>query len=101
MDVHLVESTSETTKAIDFCPSRSLKINSNLSGKEEKKLCQLLKENLDAFSWDYKDMKGVHPLVCRHHIYIKEGFTLVRQPQRRMNPALKDIVKEEMQKLLD
>ena len=46
-------------------------------------------------------MKGVHPSVCTHHIYIKEDRKLVRQPQRRMNPALKDIVKEELQKLLD
>ena len=46
-------------------------------------------------------MKGVHPSVFTHHIYIKEDFKLVRQPQRRMNPTLKDIVKEELQKLLD
>ena len=46
-------------------------------------------------------MKGVHPSVCTHHIYIKEYCKPIRQPQRRMNPALKDIVKEELQKLLD
>ena len=63
MEVHSVESTSESTKVIDFGPSLSLKINPNLSNEEEKHLCQLLKENLDAFSWDYKDMKGVHPSV--------------------------------------
>eukprot|EP00253_Pinus_taeda_P017782 PITA_17782 len=46
-------------------------------------------------------MKGIHPSVCTHHIYIKEDCKPVRQPQRRMNPALKDIVREEVQKLLD
>ena len=46
-------------------------------------------------------MKGVHPSTCTHHICIKEGFKPVRQPQRRMNPILKDIVKEELQKLFD
>jgi len=61
----------------------------------------MLKENLEAFTWSYKEMKGVHPLVCTHHIYIKEGCKPVRQPQRRMNPTLKDILKEELQKLLD
>jgi len=61
----------------------------------------MLKEHMDAFAWSYKEMKGVHPSVCTHHIYIKEGCKLVRQPQRRMNLALKDIVKEELQKLLD
>eukprot|EP00253_Pinus_taeda_P010735 PITA_10735 len=44
-------------------------------------------------------MKGVHPSVCNHRIYIKEDCKLVRQPQRRMNLTLKDIVKEELQKL--
>ena len=46
-------------------------------------------------------MKGVHLSVCTHHIYIKEDCKPVRKPQRRMNLALKDIVKEELQKLLD
>eukprot|EP00253_Pinus_taeda_P020193 PITA_20193 len=35
------------------------------------------------------------------YIYIKEDCKPVRQPQRRMNPTLKDIIKEELQKLLD
>ena len=43
----------------------------------------------------------MHPLVCTHHIYIKEYCEPVRLPQRRMNPALKYIIKEELQKLLD
>ena len=46
-------------------------------------------------------MKGVHHSVCTHHIYIKEGCKPIHEPQRRMNPTLKDIVKEELQKLLD
>eukprot|EP00253_Pinus_taeda_P015895 PITA_15895 len=46
-------------------------------------------------------MKGVHPSVCTHHIYIREYCKPVKQPQRRMNPTLKDIVKEKLQKFLD
>ena len=46
-------------------------------------------------------MKGIHPDTCVHHIYIDDKINHVRQPQRRMNPALKDIVKEELQKLLN
>ena len=46
-------------------------------------------------------MKRVQPLVYNHHIYIKQDCKPVRQPQRRMNLALKDIFKEELQKLLD
>jgi hypothetical protein len=88
-------------KNVEFGPERALKISSSLSPSQEKELCNLLASHLDAFAWSYKEMKGVHPSVCTHHIYIKEDCKPVRQPQRRMNPALKDIVKEELQKLLD
>eukprot|EP00253_Pinus_taeda_P030624 PITA_30624 len=53
-----------------------------------------------AFAWDYTDMHGIHPDTCTHHIYMDSTIKLVRQPQRRMNPMLQDIVKEELQKLL-
>jgi hypothetical protein len=46
-------------------------------------------------------MKGIHPSICTHHIYIKEDYNTIRKPQRRMNLALKDIVKQELQKWLD
>jgi hypothetical protein len=45
-------------------------------------------------------MKGIHLDTCMHHIYTNDQIKPVRQPQRRMNLALKDIVKEELQKLL-
>jgi hypothetical protein len=46
-------------------------------------------------------MKGIHPNTCIHHIYTQGGVTHVRKPQRRMNPTLKHIVKEEIQNLLN
>eukprot|EP00253_Pinus_taeda_P029632 PITA_29632 len=46
-------------------------------------------------------MKGIDPKTCIHHIYIEENSRPIRQPQRRMNPNLKEIVKEEHQKLLN
>lgn len=45
-------------------------------------------------------MKGIHPNLCTHRIYLKDGYKLVRQPQRHMNPALKEVVKEELQKIM-
>jgi hypothetical protein len=60
-----------------------------------------VKRNIEYFSWDYKDMKGIHHSICIHKIYIKEDCKPVRQLKIRMNPAMKDIVKQELQKLLD
>ena len=44
-------------------------------------------------------MKGIHPDTCIHHIYMDSNISPVGHPQRRINPSLKDIVKEELQKL--
>ena len=46
-------------------------------------------------------MKGISPKTCTHHIYIEENCKPIRQPQRRMNPNLREIVKGELQKLLN
>ena len=46
-------------------------------------------------------MKGIDPKTCIHHIYIEENSRPIRQPQRMMNPNLREIVKEELQKLLN
>ena len=46
-------------------------------------------------------MKGIPSNLCTHHIYIKNDSQPMCQPQRRMNPNLRDIVKEEIQKLLE
>lgn len=45
-------------------------------------------------------MKGIHPNLCTHHIYLKGNCTPVRKPHRRMNLSLKEVVKEELEKLL-
>ena len=46
-------------------------------------------------------MKGISPKTCIHHIYIEENCKPIRKPQRRMNPNLREIVKEALQKLLN
>jgi len=62
---------------------------------------KLLWENKEAFAWDYTAMKGISSELCTYRIYIKEGSRPVCQSQRRMNPNLREIVKEELQKLLN
>ena len=45
-------------------------------------------------------MKGIHPKIFKNHIYIKEDDFPIRQTRRGINPRLKGIVKQELQKLL-
>ncbi len=75
--------------------------NETLDETQQEKLLKFIKEQTGAFAWEYTDMKGIHPNTCGHHTYTDNKINLVWQPQRRMNPALKDIVKEELQKLLN
>lgn len=46
-------------------------------------------------------MKGIDPKLCNHHIYIEKYSYVIRQPQRRLNSHIRDIVKQELQKNLD
>jgi hypothetical protein len=87
--------------SMEIEPGKTLNINPDLSNAETRRLMNLLTEHKEAFSWDYMDMKGVPSELCTHHIYIKEECRPICQPQRRMNPNLKEIVKEELQKLLN
>jgi hypothetical protein len=45
-------------------------------------------------------MKGIDPQLCTHHIYVEKYARPIRHPQRRLNPHLRYIVKEELQNLL-
>ncbi|RVW67230.1 Retrovirus-related Pol polyprotein from transposon opus [Vitis vinifera] len=43
---------------------------------------------------------GISPLICMHHIYMEEGAKPTRQPQRRLNPHMQEVVRAEVLKLL-
>ena len=89
------------TMPYEISPRNFLHINYGSDADQQKQLVSILKEQTRAFTWEYTDIKGIHPYTCIHHIYTQGEVTSVRQPQRRLNPTLKDIVKEEIQKLLN
>ncbi|RVW63996.1 Retrovirus-related Pol polyprotein from transposon 17.6 [Vitis vinifera] len=61
---------------------------------------QVLKRCKKAIGWQISDLKGISPLVCTHHIYMEEEAKPIRQPQRRLNPHLQEVVRTEVLKLL-
>jgi hypothetical protein len=101
MEQQIPTTTIHNNKPIDISPGRSLNINANLDEQQQQKIIQVLSKYQQAFSWEYSDMKGVDPQLCTHHIYVEKDAWPIRQPHRRLNPHLRDIVKEELQKLLD
>ncbi|KAL6312864.1 hypothetical protein AAG906_041036 [Vitis piasezkii] len=66
----------------------------------EKCLLEVLKRCKKAIGWQISDLKSISPLVYTHHIYIEEEAKPIRQPQRRLNPHLQEVVRAEVLKLL-
>ena len=75
-------------------------ISSLLSISQENNLLDLLRENKQAIGWKITDLKGISPTVCTHHIYLEEEAKSVRQLQRRLNPHMQEVVREEVLILL-
>ena len=68
-------------------------ISSTLNEDMETKLLEVLKKNKKAFAWSIKDIKGISPLVCMHKILMENEYTLLVEHQRRLNPAMKEVLK--------
>ena len=75
-------------------------ISSLLTTSQEHNLLHLLKMNKQALGWKISYLKGINPTICTHHIYLEEESKAVRQPQRRLNPHLQEVVCMEVLKLL-
>ena len=76
-------------------------ISSSLELDKENKLLEILRTHKTAIGWTIADIKGISPLICTHRIHLEEDVKPSRQPQRRLNPVMKEVVKKEVLKLLD
>ncbi|MCH94344.1 hypothetical protein A2U01_0015302, partial [Trifolium medium] len=76
-------------------------ISNYLTKLEEEKLLRVLRVNKEAMGWSISDLKGISPSFCMHKIKLEEEFKPVVQPQRRLNPTMKEVVKKEVLKLLE
>ncbi|KAJ4717036.1 DNA-directed DNA polymerase [Melia azedarach] len=76
-------------------------ISSKLNDLQEHKLLEILRLHKHALGWTIADIKGISPLICTHKIYLEDNAKPSRQMQRRLNPNMKDVVRNEVLKLLD
>ena len=76
-------------------------ISSSLELNQENQLLEILKTHITALGWTIVDIKGISPLIYTHRIHLEEDVKPSRQPQRRLNPIMKEVVKKEVLKLLD
>ncbi|CAM8892957.1 unnamed protein product [Rhodiola kirilowii] len=76
-------------------------IKSGLETDQERRLVEVLSRHKLVIGWTLADLRGVSPAVCMHRILLEEGARPSREPQRRLNPIMMEIVRKEIQKLLD
>nr|GEX15508.1 reverse transcriptase domain-containing protein [Tanacetum cinerariifolium] len=75
-------------------------IAKDLSVEEKTALLTVLKSHKRAIAWKLSDIKGIDPEFCTHKILMEEDFEPVVQHQRRVNPKIHDVIKQEVFKLL-
>ena len=75
-------------------------MSSLISASQEDSLLGILRKNKQAIGWKITNLKGISPVVCTHHIYLEEEAKSIRQPQRRLNPHMQEVVQAEVLKLL-
>nr|GEY07559.1 reverse transcriptase domain-containing protein [Tanacetum cinerariifolium] len=63
--------------------------------EEKTALIMVLKSHKQAIAWKLSDIKGIDPEFCTHKILIEEDFEPAVQHQRRVNPKIHDVIKQE------
>nr|GEX80341.1 reverse transcriptase domain-containing protein [Tanacetum cinerariifolium] len=76
-------------------------IAKDLSVEEKTTLITVLKSHKRAIAWKLSDINGIDPEFCTHKILMEEDFEPAVQHQRRVNPKIHDVIKNEVLKLLD
>ncbi|GJR03097.1 reverse transcriptase domain-containing protein [Tanacetum coccineum] len=76
-------------------------IAKDLKDEEKAALIKVLKSHKQAIAWKLSNIKGVDPEFCTHKILMEEDYEPTVQSQRRVNPKIHDVIKKEVEKLLD
>jgi hypothetical protein len=75
-------------------------ISDKLSQDETRKLVTVLERYKSAIGYSLEDLKGISPTLCTHRIPIDPDSSPSREPQRRLNNTMREVVKKEVLKLL-
>nr|GFB00342.1 reverse transcriptase domain-containing protein [Tanacetum cinerariifolium] len=76
-------------------------IAKDLSSNKKTDLINVLKTQKKAIAWKLMDIKGIDLEFWSHKILLEEEHSPKVQSQRRVNPKIHDVIKKEVEKLLD
>jgi len=76
-------------------------ISNALTSEQEDTLVRVLREHSEALGWTLADLNGLSPTLCSHKIALESDAKPKRDPQRRLNSPMMEIVQKEILKWLD
>nr|GEW02157.1 reverse transcriptase domain-containing protein [Tanacetum cinerariifolium] len=76
-------------------------ISKELGDEEKYALIKVLKSHKRAIAWKLSDIQGIYPEFCTHKILMEKDYKPAVQHQRRVNSKIHDVIKKEVEKLLD
>jgi hypothetical protein len=72
-----------------------------MSLEHKDDIIKLLRNYVDCFTRNYREMPRLSRELVEHQLPIKSGFRPYKQPTLRFNPIIHDQVKEEVERLLN
>jgi len=75
-------------------------ISDKLSDEESYKPITVFEKHHAALGYSLQDLKGISPVLCTHRIPTNPEITPLREPQRRLQNTMREVVKKEVLKLL-
>jgi hypothetical protein len=85
----------------DRITPRPIFVNKNMSLEHKDAIIKLLRDFVDCFGWNYRKMPSLSRDLVEHRLPIKSGFMPYKQTAQKFNPITHDLVKEEVEWILD
>jgi hypothetical protein len=85
---------------LDNDPDFPMIISDKLTQEQTLRLLAVLERHHSTFDYSLQDLKGISPALCTHRIPTNPNIPPSREPQRRLNNVMREVVKKEVLKLL-
>ena len=77
---------------------RFFQVGTQMPLLEREQLVEFLRKNVDVFTWDAYEARGVNPNFICHHLNVNPSINPKRQPPRRLSKEHGEAVKYEVTK---
>ena len=78
--------------------SKPIIISANLKPDQEIGLVEVLTAHKEALAWSFSNIKGIPSNICEHRIFVDENSRPSREPQRRLNSHMLEVLRAEIMK---